>query len=350
MVETLVKAGANANTAVAEGETPLMTAARSGSVAVVKVLLAHGADVKAKEGWRGQDALTWAAGEGHLGAAQVLIENGADVNAQSKDGYTPLAFAARQGHLEVVRLLVGSGANVNDTTKPGPGALALAIHNSHWDIAGLLLEKGADANANAPGSTPLHLAIQVGDPLIEFFDPPRITDKLTRLDIIKALLARGADANARMTKPFPGLGGPTDMPLNGATPFFIAAKTQYGADPLAGTEGKSTPLMAAAGVGFHQGGTVMSEAAALEAVKLAVELGADVNAVNAIGYTALHGAAIRGANSIVRFLVDSGARLDARDKIGRTPLTIAEDGAGASTQRRQLHTAELLRELSAAAR
>lgn len=354
-IELLLKAGANPNTPLPEGETPLMTAARSAGTEAVKVLLAHGADLTAKENWRGQDALTWAAGEGHLPTVQVLLDHGADVNARSKDGYTPLVFAARQGHIEMVQLLLTAGANINDTTKPGPGALALAIHNAHWDLAALLLEKGADPNLSAAGSTPLHLAIQVRDPTVEFFDAPPHTDKLDGLDIIKALLERGADVNARMTKQFPGIPAPKDMPLAGATPFFVAAKSadvaamqllvKHGADPVLATEGKATPLMAAAGVGFSQGASIRSESEALEAVKLAFELGGDVNAANAIGFTALHGAAIRGANSIVKFLVENGARLDAKDKIGRSALVIAEDGAGDSTQRRQLHTAALIREL-----
>jgi uncharacterized protein len=358
MIERLLEGGANPNAAQAEGETALMTAARSGNAAAVKALLTHGADAKAKESWRGQDALTWAAGEGHVAVAKVLLESGADVNSRSNDGYTPLAFAVRQGHADMVATLVAAGANLNDTTKAGPGPLTLAIHNSHWDIAAFLLDKGADPNVNASGSTPLHLAIQVRDPHVEFFDAPPITSKLESLDVIKLLLDRGVDVNARMTRQFPGIQGPLDMPLAGATPFFVAAKSadvevmrlllKYGADPLLGTQGKATPLMAAAGVGFRQGASLRTEPEALEAVKLAFELGGDVNAANAIGFTALHGAAIRGANSIVTFLVEKGARLDAKDKIGRTAFVIAEEGAGDSTQRRQLHTAALLRELMAA--
>ena len=142
----------------------------------------------------------------------------------------------------------------------------------------------------------------------------------------------------------------------GATPFFLAAKTAdapmmrllaaAGADPLARTGENATPLMAAAGVGYRQGESPGTEAEALEAVKLAVELGDDVNAANGIGFTALHGAAVRGANSIIQFLVDKGARLNARDRRGRTVYTIAEEGAGDSNQRRQLHTAAYLRELA----
>jgi ankyrin repeat protein len=359
-VEALLAAGANPNTATAEGETPLQTAARTGSAAAVKALVARGADVKAKENWRGQDALMWAAAEGHLPVVQVLIENGADVTTASKNGYTALLFAARQGRLAIVQALLAAGANVNATQSQGIAPLTIAIYNSHWDVAAHLLEKGADPNLATSGFTPLHLAIQIRRPELLQFAAPASTSKLDSLDVIKLLLARGADVNARMTKGFINLRSPLDMPLVGATPFFLAAKTadaalmrmlvEVGADPLVATEEKSTPLMAAAGVGYRQGESPGTEAEALEAVKLAVELGGDVNAANAIGFRALHGAAIRGANSVIEFLVERGARLDAKDRRGRTAYTIAEEGAGDSNQRRQLRSAELLRELMARGR
>jgi ankyrin repeat protein len=360
LIEILLKAGASPNTTLPEGETALMTAARTGNAAAVKTLLAHGADVKLKESWRGQDALAWAAGEGHLAVAQALVEQGADVNAKSKQGYTPLMFAVRQGHLDVVKFLLAKGANLNSTTAAGAGPLTLAIHNASWDVAGFLIEQGADVKISASGSTPLHLAIYIRDPEVESpFNAGAIVPpgKSTSLDVIKALLAHGADVNAKMTKGFPGIAGPKETPLVGATPFWLAAKGadatlmhllhEAGADPLVATRQNTTPLMAAAGVGYSQSISHGSEREALEAVKLARELGGDVNAKNAMGYTALHGAAIRGANSIVQYLADNGIRIDAKDKQGRTAWFIAENGAGDSTQRRQLHTAALLQKLMA---
>jgi ankyrin repeat protein len=359
-VEALLAAGANPNTATSEGETPLQTAARTGSAAVVKALLARGADIKAKENWRGQDALMWATAEGHLPVVQALIEHNADVTAASKNGYTALLFAARQGRLAIVETLVATGANVNAAQQQGIAPLTIAIYNSHWDVAAFLLDKGADPNLATAGFTPLHLAIQVRRPELLQFAAPASTSKLDSLDVIKSLLARGADVNARMAKGFINLRTPLDMPLVGATPFFLAAKTadaslmrllvDAGADPLLATEEKATPLMAAAGVGYRQGESPGSEAEALAAVELAVELGADVNAANAIGFRALHGAAIRGANSVIEYLVGRGARLDAKDRRGRTAFTIAEEGAGDSNQRRQLRSAELLRELMSRSR
>ena len=355
LIELLLKAGANANIASPDGETPLMTAARTGNATTVKLLVAHGAQVAAKETWRGQDALMWAAAEGHKAVVQVLLELSADVNAKSTQGYTPLMFAVRQGYLEIVELLVAGGADFNATQVQGATPLVIAIQNAHWDVAGLLLDKGADPNAASTGFTPLHLATQIRRPEVLKFATPASTDKLDSLDVIKSLIAHGADVNARMTKGFIGLRTPLDMPLAGATPFFLAARVadvpvmrllvEKGADPLLRTQENATPLMAAAGVGYRQGESPGTEEEALAAVKLAFELGDDINAANGIGFTALHGAAIRGANSIIQFLVDNGARLNAKDKRGRTAFTVADEGAGDSNQRRQLGTAAFLREL-----
>jgi uncharacterized protein len=285
----------------------------------------------------------------------VLLELSADVNAKSKQGYTPLLFAVRQGYLDIVEILSARGADLNATQAQGATALVIAVQNAHWDVAGLLLDKGADPNAASTGFTALHLATQVRRPEILKFATPASTDKLDSFDIIKALIAHGADVNARMTKGFIGLRTPLDMPLAGATPFFLAARVadvpvmqllvEKGADPLARTKENATPLMAAAGVGYRQGESPGTEEEALAAVKLAFQLGDDVNAANGIGFTALHGAAIRGANSIIQFLVDNGARIDAKDKRGRTPFIVADEGAGDSNQRRQLNTAAFLREL-----
>ena len=172
------------------------------------------------------------------------------------------------------------------------------------------------------GFTALHLATQIRRPELLKFATPASTDKLDSLDVIKALIARGADVNARMTKGFIGLRQPLDMPLAGATPFFLAARVvdvpvmqllvDKGADPLLRTNENATPLMTAAGVGYRQGESPGTEEEALAAVKLAFELGDDINAANGIGFTALHGAAIRGANSIIQFLVDNGARINAQ--------------------------------------
>jgi ankyrin repeat protein len=358
LVELLLKAGANPNIASPDGETPLMTAARTGNAMVVKLLAGHGAQVGAKESWRGQDALMWAVAEGHKAVVEVLLELSADINAKSKQGYTPLLFAVRQGHDDIVDLLISRGADLNATQAQGATALLIAVQNAHWDIAGMLLDKGADPNVASTGFTALHLATQVRRPEVLKFATPASTDKLDSFDVIKSLIAHGADVNAQMAKGFIGLRQPLDMPLAGATPFFLAARVadvpvmqlllEKGANPLLRTKENATPLMAAAGVGYRQGESPGTEEEALAAVKLALSLGDDVNAANGIGFTALHGAAIRGANTIIKFLVDNGARINAKDKRGRTAFTVADEGAGDSNQRRQLETAAFLRELMTA--
>jgi ankyrin repeat protein len=300
----------------------------------------------------------WAAAEGHKPVVEVLLELKADVNSKSKQGYNPLLFAVRQGNADIVELLIGRGADLNAAQAQGATALVIAIQNAQWDIAGMLLDKGANPNVASTGFTALHLATQVRRPELLKFATPASTDKLDSLDIIKSLIAHGADVNARMTKQFIGLRIPLDMPLPGATPFFLAARVadvpvmqllvDKGADPLIRTNENATPLMAAAGVGYRQGESPGTEEEALAAVKLALSLGDDPNASNGIGFTALHGAAIRGANSIIKFLVDNGARINAKDKRGRTAFTVADEGAGDSNQRRQLDTASYLRELMTA--
>ena len=123
MVEKLLKSGADPNGA----PTPvIMTAARTGNVETVKSLLAHGADVNAKESPRGQTALMWAVAEKHPEVARMLIDHGADVHARSTSGFTPLLFAARQGDMESARMLLEVGANVNEAA-PEEGSARSAM-------------------------------------------------------------------------------------------------------------------------------------------------------------------------------------------------------------------------------
>jgi ankyrin repeat protein len=360
IIEALLKAGADPNSAQAEGETALMTASRTGSPAAVKAIIAHGANVNAKENWRGQTALMWAAAEGHLDAVRLLLEGGAEINAKSIEGYTPLMFAVRSGAIDVVRGLLAAGANVNDAVKTGAGPLAMAITNVQYEVALLLLEKGADPNADGPGFTPLHLMAISRNPWREALPDPVVRGD--SMEVIKQLVARGANVNARLKKRFRG-GGRNSAPLNevGATPFLLAAELTdlpmmrfllaNGADPLIRTTNKQNSLMAAAGLGYAQGKSPGSEQEALEAVKITLAAGNDVNQVDSGGYSAMHGAAMRGANSIVQFLYEKGARLDLRSKEkDQLPVTIAENGDPPNSNiEPQLHTAALLRKLMAEA-
>jgi ankyrin repeat protein len=347
MVEMLLKAGANPNAAHAYNETVLMTCARSGALDAVNALLARGADVNAVETSEGQTAVMWAAAEGHTEVVRALVERGADVRAHSTKGYTALLLTAREGNLETTKALLASGADVNEAAKDGTTALVVATVRGHTEYAKFLLNQGANPD-KGPGFGPLHWAAGEWNSYLNDFSNGITNEdtewsafgglpKAERLDFVKALLARGADPNARARRtPNYGMrvkGGNGN--LVGATPFLIAAQSNdvaimrelvsHGADPNVATNLGTTPLMVAAGIGHLPGMSRSTETNALEAVKLCLELGNDVNAVNKTRDTALHGAAWRHfADSIVQYLVDHGANMDAKNNRGWTPLVIAE--------------------------
>ncbi len=357
MVEKLLKAGADPNAAQSEGETVLMTAARSGNADAVKALIEHGAQVNAAEKWRGQTALMWAAAEKHPAVVQFLVQHGADVNARSavfdftklkpksgsvpmnfpRGGFTPLLFAARQGDLESARILLAAGADPNLADPDGTSPMIVAIVNLHYDLAGLLLEKGADPNASDNrGRTPLYAAVDMHTMDITTRPTPKIADKLDSVALVKLLLAHKANPNAQLINFIPprGVLDGADRTLSaGATPFLRAAKSgdvalmrvllDNGADPKLATQDGTTALMAAAGVGWRDGKTRGTDAEVIDAIKICLDLGVDINAANAQGDTAMHGAASRSGDPIIQFLADHGARVDAKDKKGRTPLDVA---------------------------
>ncbi len=358
IIEALLKAGADAQTlSTPDGETVLMTAARSGSVEAVKMLIAHGADVNAKESYRGQTALMWAAAERHTAVAKALLENGADwkisslardnsmpklsaassVTPMARGGLTALHFAAREGDVETGRVLLDAGVDVNlldaDQTTP----LVVALLNKHYSFAAFLLDRGADPNlADVRGRAALYAAIDIRNEDYSALPSRKEEDPLPSLDIIRALLDHGANPNTQLTKNLPGRSGMDsgDTTLDqGATPLMRAARAgdhpvmrlllEHGADPKLTTRDGNNALLFAAGVGYRDKNTRGSEADALEGLKLLAGLGLDLNQQNARGESPLHGAAGRGADTLVQYLAAQGSRLDATTKQGLTPLDFA---------------------------
>jgi ankyrin repeat protein len=401
IIDQLMKAGADPNDPINyinADETPLMHAARAGGVDAVRMLLVAGAKVNARESWNGQTALHWAAAEGHSAVVQALIEGGADIRQRSNAGSTPFMFAVRKGDMPSVNALLAAGVNVNEK-RPADLAtpLLVAIINGHEDLVDLLLDKGADPNAEG-GSTDLSVQGSKARPLKITLKTPSYRDQLRdtgteggngannswgrplqaaihaanwhisdefvsvnidRLRVIKSLLKHGADVNSRNTDMEPRWSGARYRRRQvGLTPFLAAARQadievmrlllENGADPKLNTPINITPLMLAAGIAWASNQDRASEEQVLDVVKMLVEeLRADVNFVADTGETAMHAAAYRGANSVVQYLFDKGAKLDVQDKSGRTPLQVADGVEYGNSFAANPQTAVLLRKLGA---
>jgi ankyrin repeat protein len=349
-----------------------MLAANTGSVDAVKRLVAAGSDVNARETRTGTTALVWAASSNRADAVRVLVESGADLNVQSKvtqyphtqngvllagveegvsyvgqtvlprGGWSAVMYAAREGAASAARALAEAGANLDLTDPEGTSALIIAIINGHWDTASVLVEKGADVNlADIKGMTPLYAAVDMhtlGDTFGRPYPPPPVI--AGSAGVIKMLLARGANPNARLKGPI--LKRVYDAGDNrlgeGATPFMRAARKcdvvvmkqllDAGADPKLAQKSGNTPLMLAAGSVSSGGDETqrISEEHALEAIKLGLAAGIDANETNANGDTVMHTAATTngGLRQVIRLLFESGARLDIKNKTERTPLEAAQ--------------------------
>jgi uncharacterized protein len=358
MIEALLKAGADPKTLTTpDGETVLMTAARAGNADAVKILVDRGADVNARENYKGQTALMWAAAERHPDVVKVLLAHGADWKVRSFDretklpklsaassvtpfargGFTAFLFTAREGDIESAKVMLDAGVDIDQTDVDGTNALVVSIMNKKYTFAKFLLDRGANPNlADDKGRAALYAAVDIRNEDYSAMPSRKEDDPMPSLDLVKALLARGANPNAQLTKNLPGRSGMDsgDITLDeGTTPLMRAARSgdatamrallEKGADPKLTTKDGNTVLMLAAGVGYRDKFTRGTEAEALESLKVALEAGLGLNQANARGETALHGAALRGADSIVQFLVDHGAKLDAKTKQGFTPLDVA---------------------------
>ena len=373
MVKQLLDAGAEPNVELPEGETPLMAAARAGGAEAVHLLLVHGAQVNHAETSRDQTALMWAVAQQHDEVIRLLLEHGADVNARSRvrprlmhadstnasqydqgvvwnrGGYTALLFAARHGAAGAGRLLVDAGADINDTAPTGASVLTVATHSGHTDFALFAIEAGADPNAAGAGYGPLHAAILRGD-----------------LAVVRALVAAGADVNARVERGTPVRRASQDWAIApqfaSATPFWLAAYYQEpeimralvdaGADPTLTTlerwetvfaraggtgpphvvGGFQSPLLAAVRGQHNRGRRFNSslrnpddnERQTLEAAKLVIAYGADVNHADREGTAPIHVAARQNYATVIQLLAEHGADLTLKNGRGQTPLTIAE--------------------------
>ena len=376
MIELLLKAGADPNSALPEGETALMTAARSGSVDAVNTLVARGADVNRKEAWRGQNALMWAAAEGHGEVIGALVAHGADIRARSNGGFTPLLFAVREGKIPAVKALLEAGAALNESlpsrrsgetpaadAEPGLNAFMLAVGNAHYELATFLLDKGADPNSAPLGFTALHQITWLRRPGSGDNNPaPQGSGNMDSLEFVRKLVAHGANVNARATKQA-RINVTVQFRTTGATPFLLACRTadiplmglllELGADPLQPNDYGTTPLLAAAGVGTNSAeeepGT---EAEILEAVKLVLAHGGNVNDVDKNGNTAMHGAAHKRAPSVIRLLAEKGAKIEIWNQPNsakQTPLQVAEGVRVGLNIRSHAPSAEAIREVMASA-
>jgi ankyrin repeat protein len=357
-IEALLRAGADPKTLTTpDGETVLMTAARAGNVDAVRILLERGADVNAREKYKGQTALMWAASERHPAIVKLLLEHGADWKVRSFDretkppklsaassispiargGFTALLFSGREGDIDTARAMLDAGVDINYGDVDNTTALTVALMNKQYTFARFLIDRGADVNVvGGYGRTPLYAIVDIRNEDWSTLPNRKPEDSLPSLDLLKQLLAHGAKVDAALKAPLPGRSGMDsgDTTLGeGTTPFMRAARAgdtasmklllAAGADPKLTTKDGNTALMFAAGVGYRDKNTTGSEHDALEAVKLALEAGLDLAQANSRGETALHGAAGRGADSIVQFLADHGADLNAKTKQGHTPLDIA---------------------------
>ena len=361
VLELLLKAGADVESPNSEGQTALMAVARTGRVDAAKVLIKYRANPNAREQWGGQTALMWAAAQSQPEMIKFLIEHGAQVDARAKvrdwqrrvtaegrpkdmnrGGFTALLYAAREGCVPCARELLAHKADINLSDPDGVTPLIMALMNIHWDMGRFLVEKGADVNLwDFYGQTPLYAAVDMNTlPKGRRVELPSM-DQTTGLEMITMLLDRGANPNAQLKLRLPWRQVPydryTEPMINiGVTPLIRAAKAgdlpviklllAHGALANLPNYNGDTPLMAAVGKGWINSpsrGAFYTEEQALEVYALLRAAGADVNARTRFNETAVHSAALRGWNQLVKKLAADGAELDVEDGHGLTPIDFA---------------------------
>lgn len=391
----LLKAGADPNASMGKGDTLLMAASRAGNAATVEALVDAGADVNAREERRGQTALMMAAAKGHAAIVRLLLARGADKDARDlpvnrtlgrvnqaggpprppAGGMTALLFAARNGQTDAVDAMLDAGTDVNQTDGEGWTPLLLATANTHYSLAARLVARGANPDlANDMGLLPLYAAVEMRLPDVTNRPLRPERDTMTSLELIEVLLKAGANPNGRIEARRNAVALPTGAVAAGPGPTIAVAGIgaggtafmravrggdldamklllKYGADPKATRTDGANAIMIAGGIGrggFGATAQTKSREELLEAIRLCQGEGLDINAQNAAGLSALHGAAAAGDTVMIRILVDAGAKLDLRSRDGLTPLDVAE-GKGPTIRGRppqaQPEAADVLRQL-----
>lgn len=410
MISLLLDAGADVEHANPDGQTALMIVARTNKLDAARLLIEAGADVNRAETWRGQTPLMWAAAQSQPAMIRLLMQHGAEpdvrsmanewrqVSAESRrmyrptGGLTPMLFAAREGCAECLEALIEGGANPDFANPKNVTPLVMALDNAHMDAAKVLIDAGANVNKwDWWGRNPLWAAVdQNRVPAGGRAD--RLTpDETLPIEIIELLLARGANPDLQLKLPPPYRSivddrGCDSMLTTGMTPLLLAAKTfdveamqpllEAGADYNLPNQSGVLPIAAAAGLGSsscdprgYGGGiphyeTADVQDASIAALKVLIDAGADVNAQGPVvsatgarfggrssGQTALHGAINWGWKDVVTFLVENGARLDARNAEGRTVFETALGGGRRGRGDSEVDQGEMatfLRELCAA--
>jgi len=340
-IRLLLAAGANPNASEnSQGETALIWAAAENHAEAIRLLITAGADPNLHSKTLELPRMDWA----QVGMVSTVLPRG---------GFTALMYAARQDAQDAARTLAENGAKLDEQDPDGATALQLAIINQHYNMAALLLEKGANPNvADNTGMAALYAAVDMDDFRADIGRPVRlIPDRLRALDVVRLALAHRADPNARLRKPIldrhHGFG---DRALGeGATPLMRAVRTNdveamnvlldAGADPRLTMANGSNVITLLAGIRPGEGAG--SEQQIIASLRLLVQRGANPNAVAARGETALHIAARLGSNAVVRALAGLGADLNAKDSAGKTALDAVSDPG----RNHHEDTAAILREL-----